>query len=54
MKTYVVGTHKKGLIEVLLMSTHNICLCAEIRKVSNFLVEKVGYLGLWKSTSNHL
>ena len=27
------GTHKKCFIEVLLMSTHNICFCWEIRKI---------------------
>ena len=34
MTTYVVGTHLKDLLEALLMSTHNICFCGEIRKVS--------------------
>ena len=33
MKTYVVGTHKKRLAEVLLMSTHNICFHGEIKKI---------------------
>ena len=33
MKTYVVGTHLKGLIEALLMSTHNICFRGEMRTV---------------------
>ena len=33
MKTYVVGTHQKRLAEALLMSTHNICFCQEIRKI---------------------
>ena len=33
MKTYVVGTHKKCLAEVLLMSTHNICFCGKIWKI---------------------
>ena len=32
-KTYVVCTHYKCLREVLLMSTHNICFCQEIRKL---------------------
>ena len=31
---YVVGTHQKCLAKVLLMSTHNICLRGEIRKMS--------------------
>ena len=29
----VVGTHNKHLIELLLMSTHNICFHGEIRKI---------------------
>ena len=33
MKTYVVGTHQKCLTEALLMSTHNLCYYAEIRKL---------------------
>ena len=33
MKTYVVGTHYKHLAEALLMSTHNVCFCGEIRKI---------------------
>ena len=33
IKTYVVGTHQKRLGEALLMSTHNICFCGDIRKV---------------------
>ena len=32
MNTYIVGTHYKHLNEVLLMSTHNVCFHAEIRK----------------------
>ena len=32
-KTYVVGTHQKCLGEALLMRTHNICFCADIRKI---------------------
>ena len=32
-KTYVVGTHQKHLAEALLLSTHNICFCGEIRKI---------------------
>ena len=31
-KTYVVGT-QKCLNEALLMSTHNICFCREVRKI---------------------
>ena len=31
--TYVVGTHWKHLGEALLMSTHHICFCWEIRKI---------------------
>ena len=33
MKTYILGTHQKRLAEALLMSTHNICLHGEIRKI---------------------
>ena len=33
VKTYVVGTHLKCLSEALLMSTHNICIRWEIRKI---------------------
>ena len=40
MKIYVVGTLNKCLVEVLLISTHNIHFSAEIRKYSYFLVEK--------------
>ena len=29
-----VGTHQKCLAEALLISTHNICFCEEIRKMS--------------------
>ena len=32
-KTYVVGTHQKHPGEALLMSTHNICFCGEIRQI---------------------
>ena len=35
MKTYVVGTHKKRLGEVLLMSTHYICFHGKIKKHYN-------------------
>ena len=28
-----MGTHEKHLGEALLMSTHNICFCAEIREI---------------------
>ena len=28
-----VGTHKKRLGEVLLLSTHNLCFCGELRKI---------------------
>ena len=34
MKTYVVGTHEKCLSEALLMSTHNVYLHGEIRKIA--------------------
>ena len=37
MKTYIVGTHEKWLIEALLMGTHKICLYGEIRKISTIL-----------------
>ena len=30
------GTHQKRLGEALLMNTHNICFCGEIRKISAF------------------
>ena len=49
MKTYVLGTHKKCLNEVLLMSTHNICLHGKIRKYINaadwqkHLIRSYGY-----------
>ena len=33
MKTYVVVTHEKRLREALLVSTHNICLHQEVRKL---------------------
>ena len=36
MKTSVVGTQWKQLIEALPMGTHNICFCGEIRKISEF------------------
>ena len=31
--TYVLGEHKKRLIETFLLSTHNICFGSEIRKL---------------------
>ena len=33
MKTYVVGTHLNCLIEMVQMSTHNICFHWKIRKI---------------------
>ena len=33
MKTYVVGTHKKCLRELLLMSIHNMCYHGELGKL---------------------
>ena len=33
MKTYVIGTHKKCLTKVLLMSTHNMRFHGEIREI---------------------
>ena len=33
MKTYVVGTHYKYLVEVLVTCTHNLHFCGEIRKI---------------------
>ena len=33
IKIYIVVTHKKGFSEVLLMSTHKICLYGEITKI---------------------
>ena len=35
-----MGTHLKRVTEALLTSTHNICFCLEIRKISVFLDEK--------------
>ena len=35
-KTYTTGTHLKGFTEVLLLSTHNIYFCAEIRKIFGY------------------
>ena len=32
----------------LLMSTHNICFCGEIRKISVLLLEKGPYLEVWQ------
>ena len=63
-KTYVVGTHQKGLGEVLLMSTHNICFRWEIRKIlcgypllsvtmlAHFMILHQGFIGqnLWLSS----
>ena len=33
-KTYVVGTNLMRLNEAILISTHNICFCGGIRKIS--------------------
>ena len=33
----VVGTHKKHLTKVLLMSTHKICFCGEINHFTGYL-----------------
>ena len=38
MKTYVVGTHKKGIRVVLLKSTDNIDFYGEIGKIRVFFV----------------
>ena len=46
-----MGTHLKRLgasALALLMSTHNICFCGEIRKISVLLLEKGPYLELWQ------
>ena len=48
-KTYVVGTHKKHLSEVLLMSTHNICFHGEIRKISIYFDSKKVLFGSMKT-----
>ena len=40
MKRYVLGTHKKCLGEVLLMSTNTIYFCGKIRKLSIHLAER--------------
>ena len=43
-----LGTHEKRLTKELLMSTHNICFCAEIKKnISNLQLKKVPYVDLW-------
>ena len=34
----VLGAHKNRLIEMVLLSTHNICFGSEIRKLFNFLL----------------
>ena len=44
---YVVDTHWKRLCEALLMSTHNICFCGEIRK----LLCEYPTLELWKEST---
>ena len=36
MKTFVVGTHWKHLVETLPMSAHNICFLGEIKKLENW------------------
>ena len=36
-KIHPVCTHLKCLTEVLLMSTHNVCFCGEIRKIPFYL-----------------
>ena len=42
IKTYVVGTHCKFFGEALLMSTHSVCFCGEIRKnMSTIWLKKV-------------
>ena len=46
INTYVVGTHKKRLTGALLMSTHNICFCGELRKIFC----GYSYLELWSVT----
>ena len=33
LKTYIMGTRKNRLIEVVLTSTHNICFRAKIKKI---------------------
>ena len=33
IKTYVLGAQKNRLIEMVLLSTHNICFGLEIRKI---------------------
>ena len=44
---YVVGTHLKHLSEGLLMSTHNVCFCREIKK-------NINTFGLKKNQQNTL
>ena len=39
-RKHIVGTHQKGLLEALLMSTHNMCFCGEIRNISVISAEK--------------
>ena len=46
MKTYVVGTHKKRLMETLPLITHNICFHGEIRKILS------GYPSYWSVAMN--
>ena len=39
-RKHVLGSHLKHLSEALIMSTHNICCCGEIRKYQYFWIEK--------------
>ena len=48
-----MGTHWKRLAKELPMSTHNICFCGEIRKISAFFgLKKVPYLLLCNFTQH--
>ena len=50
MKTCVVGTHLKHLIEVLLGSTHNICYLWRTTKKKKKKKKRKSVLFSWKST----
>ena len=40
IKTYVVGTHWKRLVEALPMSTHNICFYGELENYYPIIITK--------------
>ena len=45
MKTFIVGTHKKCLDEALLMRTHNVCFCGEVRKIAIWIPSLIRAIG---------